>query len=108
MAGFSIHVNHNDGDDISTRCIRLTPRGFVKIAKLHNLELPTKAELMDMSKGNWISKSITSVQITWFVCQLIGRAVQNLPVTTLELFTCANVVCTVATYVGWWNKPLDV
>jgi hypothetical protein len=70
--------------------------------------LPTKMELMDRSKGDWISKSITLTQIAWFLSQLVGRAVQKLPVTTLELFTCAIVVCTAATYVAWWKKPLDV
>jgi hypothetical protein len=108
MGGFSILVKDGDGEDMSTRHIRVNPRDFVKIAKGHELEFPTQAELMDRSKGDWISKSITSIQIIWFVCQLIGRAVQKLPVTTLELFTCAIVACTLVTYAAWWSKPLDV
>lgn len=108
MGGFSILVKDRDGEGMSTRRIRVNPRDFVKIAKRRELEFPTQAELMDRSKGDWISKSITSIQIIWFVCQLIGRAVQKLPVTTLELFTCAIVACTLVTYAAWWNKPLDV
>jgi len=108
MGGFSIPMKHNDGIDISTSRIHVNFLDFLKIAKLHHLEFPPKAELMDRSKADWISKSITSMQITWFVCQLIGRAVQKLPVTTLELFTCALVACTLVTYVAWWNKPLDI
>lgn len=108
MGGYAIRVKGNDGDDVPTRCIRLGPADFLKLAKLQSLEFPAKAELMDRSKGDWISKSITSIQIVWFVFQSIGRAVQKLPVTTLELFTCAIVACTAITYVAWWNKPLDV
>lgn len=92
----------------ASRCIRLDPQDFSRLVKLRLLDLPSKVELMDKSKGDWISKSITSIQVIWFVSQLVGRAVQRLPVTTLELFTCAIVVCTAATYIAWWYKPLDV
>jgi hypothetical protein len=108
MGGFSILVKDRDGEDMSTRRIRVDPRDFVKIAKHRELEFPTQAELMDRSKGDWISKSITSIQIIWFLCQLIGRAVQKLPLTTLEPFTFGIVACTLVTYAAWWNKPLDV
>jgi hypothetical protein len=107
MGGYAVNVEGTTGEGAS-RCIRLDPWDFSKLAKLKLLDLPSKAELMDKSKGDWISKSITSIQVIWFVSQLVGRAVQRLPVTTLELFTCAIVVCTAATYIAWWHKPLDV
>jgi hypothetical protein len=107
MGGYSINVMGNAEGDAS-RCIRLGPWDFSRLAKLNSLDLPSKMELMDRSKGDWISKSITSIQVIWFVSQLVGRAVQRLPVTTLELFTCAIAACTVATYIAWWYKPLDV
>jgi hypothetical protein len=108
MGGYAMLTNEKDNDDSPTRYIRLKPADFLKLAKLPSFELPTKMELMDRSKGDWISKSITLIQIAWFLSQLVGRAVQKLPVTTLELFTCAIIVCTAATYVAWWKKPLDV
>jgi hypothetical protein len=108
MGGYVICVKDNDGDDLPSRCIRLKPEDFLKFVKLQSPELPAEVEIMDKSKGDWISKSITSIQVTWFVSQLVGRAVRKLPITTLELFTCAIVVCTAATYFAWWNKPLDV
>lgn len=107
MGGYAINVMGNAEGDAPRR-IRLDARNFSRLAKLNSLDLPSKMELMDRSKGDWISKSITSIQIIWFVSQLVGRAVQRLPITTLELFTCAIVVCTVATYIAWWYKPLDV
>jgi hypothetical protein len=104
MGGYAIYVKENS-EDVSPRRIRLKPEDFLK---LQSPELPTKVELMDKSKGDWISKSITSLQVIWFISQLVGRAVRQLPVTTLELFTCAIIVCTAATYAVWWNKPLNV
>jgi len=104
MGGYAIDVKENS-EDVSPRRIRLKPKDFLK---LQSPELPTKVELMDKSKGDWISKSITSLQVIWFISQLVGRAVRQLPATTLELFTCAIIVCTAATYVVWWNKPLNV
>jgi hypothetical protein len=38
-----------------------------KLAKLQSLELPAKVEVMDKSKSDWISKSITSIQVVWSV-----------------------------------------
>lgn len=108
MGGYSIRVKENDCNDIPTRRIRLKLWDFMKVAKLQSVELPTVLELMDKSKGDWVSKSITLIQIGWFIGQLIGRAVNRLPVTTLELFTCSIVGCAALTYVAWWNKPLDV
>jgi hypothetical protein len=107
MGGYAVKVEGTAKEGAS-RCIRLHPRDFSKLVKLKSLELPSKVELMDKSKGDWISKSITSIQVIWFLSQLVGRTVQRLPVTTLELFTCAIIMCTVATYIAWWYKPLDV
>ena len=37
----------------------------------------------------------------WFILQCISRAIEGIAVTELE-------VATFATYVFWWNKPLNV
>ena len=47
-------------------------------------------------------------RVFWFVTQLIGRAVQHLPITALELFTAGIVICEIVMYTVWWQKPLDV
>jgi hypothetical protein len=107
MGGYAVKVEGTTEGGTSGY-IRLDPWDFSRLLKLKLLDLPSEVELMDKSKGDWISKSITSIQVIWFVSQLIGRAAQRLPVTTLELFTCAIVVCTAATYIAWWYKPLDV
>jgi hypothetical protein len=52
--------------------------------------------------------SITVVQILWFTLNTLGRAIQRLAITTLELTTLGFIVCTLGTYCLWAHKPLDV
>lgn len=65
-------------------------------------------EIQDKSKADSLAKSLTALQTTWFLVQCIGRAVQHLPITTLELSVLAFVFCTLPTYFFWWHKPLDI
>jgi hypothetical protein len=40
--------------------------------------------------------------------ELLGRAIQHLPVSTFELFTLAMVLMGLMIYAFWWSRPLDV
>ncbi|KAN0076549.1 hypothetical protein V8E54_006691 [Elaphomyces granulatus] len=68
----------------------------------------TEEEISDRSKTDQLSKLITCLQMLWFVIQLIGRAVQHLPTTNLELFTLGIVVCSLGTYAAYWRRPQDI
>lgn len=68
----------------------------------------TSKEIWDKSKQDGFQKLLTMVQTGWFVIQVLGRAIQHMPVTTLELTTFTYVFCTYASYYQWSNKPLDV
>lgn len=68
----------------------------------------TMEELWDKSKQDRIVKIITAGQVTYFVLQCIGRAVQKLAITTLELNTLAIVVCSLMTSYAWLHKGADV
>jgi len=68
----------------------------------------TGKEIWDKSKQDGFQKLLTMVQTGWFVIQVLGRAIQHMPVTTLELTTFTYVFCTYASYYQWSNKPLDV
>jgi hypothetical protein len=68
----------------------------------------TEEEISDRSKTDQLSKLITCLQILWFAIQLIGRAVQHLPTTNLELFTLGIVVCSLGTYAAYWRRPQDI
>ena len=64
-------------------------------------------ELWDRSKSDNVGKSIALLQALWLVIQVISRAVEHLPTSTLELTSVAFVSCTFFTSIFWWKKPLD-
>jgi hypothetical protein len=90
----------------------------IPLAKVHFLsglregefDLPeiTEAEIQDKGKSDTLGKLITCVQGAWLVAQIIGRAAQRLPITTLEITTSGWVLCMLLSYIFWWKKPLGV
>jgi hypothetical protein len=54
----------------------------------------TEKEINDKSKGNWLSKALVILQMTWIAIQCIAHSVQHLPITELEL-----IMLNLATYV---------
>ena len=71
-------------------------------------ELPTKEEIYDKSKGDYVAKAITIVQTLWFAIQAAHRVSQGFIVTELELTTFAHAVLNIFVYWCWWNKPLNI
>ncbi|KAI9811448.1 MAG: hypothetical protein M1827_005431 [Pycnora praestabilis] len=103
MGGFSIKSREG-------RTLRLSPVEMIALLEegvIDPPEAPAKA-IKDKSKADWLAKTLACLQIIWLVTQLIGRAREKLPITTLELFTAALVACTICTYAAWWRKPFDV
>ncbi|KAF7977233.1 hypothetical protein HWV62_4333 [Athelia sp. TMB] len=86
----------------------LDPDEVVKLVRDGKLVPPTGSELSNQSKGDVLSKGVVILQTVWFVVQCIARLVGNLPLTNLEVMTLAYTVMTVAMYVAWWDKPLNV
>ena len=68
----------------------------------------SKEEIKDKSKGDVLSKGLVVVQTGWFILQCMGRGVEHLAITELELVTLAFAALNIATYWFWWNKPLNV
>ena len=64
--------------------------------------------IKEKSGSNALVKVIASLQIGWVLIQVIIRHVQFLPVSLLELVTCAYIVCAVPTLFLWMNKPYDI
>jgi hypothetical protein len=68
----------------------------------------SQKEIWDKNKADGFARLVTLLQIIWFTVQCIGRAVQHLTITTLELSTLSFIFCTVNTLYFWNHKPLDV
>lgn len=81
---------------------RLLSRGQIVLPHL------SSSEIMDKSKGDAITKTLVLIQTTWFMLQVISRALQHLPITELELTTSAFALLNILTYTLWWKKPMDV
>ena len=70
--------------------------------------MPTKAEIEDKGKSDWLAKSLVLLQTSWFIMQCIARAREHLPVTHLEIITVAYAAMNFVICIFWWNKPLNV
>lgn len=86
----------------------LSPKNVVELVRRGHLVPPTAEEISNQSKGDALSKGAAIVQTLWFVMQCITRRAESLPVTNLEVMTLAYTVMTVAMYIVWWHKPLNV
>ncbi|KAJ8502635.1 hypothetical protein ONZ45_g11566 [Pleurotus djamor] len=65
-------------------------------------------ELCDRSKGDGFAKSVTILQLSWFTAQLIGRKLQGLAITELEVMTLAYTLTCGILYAFWFDKPYNV
>ncbi|KAF7984843.1 hypothetical protein HWV62_10793 [Athelia sp. TMB] len=89
-------------------CHPLSPKVVLELVRRGHLIAPTSDELANQSKGDALSKGVAIVQTLWFVMQCIARRIEHLPVTSLEVMTLAYTVITVAMYIVWWHKPLNI
>ena len=64
--------------------------------------------IWDKNKADGFARAITLIQITWFSIQCIGRGIQHLTLSALELLTINMIFCTVFTFYFWNHKPLDI
>ena len=68
----------------------------------------TEEEINDKAKGDFLSKTITFLQVSWFIAQCIARFVQRLGVTQLEIVTLALASLNGMLYFFWSSKPLGL
>lgn len=101
MGGYHFYSENGPGHPLS-------PENVVELVSRGHLAPPTSDEITNQSKGDALSKGVAIVQTLWFVLQCIARRIENLPVTSLEVMTLAYTVITVAMYLVWWSKPLNI
>ena len=68
----------------------------------------TDKEIWDHSKADKFAKLFACLQIFYLAMQSAGRGAQGLPVTPLEVATLGFMIPSLATFVFWWNKPVDI
>ncbi len=75
---------------------------------MEDLEAISVKTIEDKSKGDGLSKTISILQISWFIAQCTARVIQRLPITLLEMTALAFAGLSIITYCLWWYKPLNV
>ena len=67
-----------------------------------------EGDIKDKSKADWLVKAAAVFQIAQLILDVAVRAAAALPVTQLEIATCAFSAFAVATYVSNWWKPYGI
>jgi hypothetical protein len=72
------------------------------------MRIISEDEINDRSKGDALGKTIVLLQLTWFLIQIIARAIAGLHITPLEITTVAYIAVSAILYGLWWKKPKDI
>ncbi|KAH8730036.1 hypothetical protein GQ44DRAFT_673718 [Phaeosphaeriaceae sp. PMI808] len=91
--------NNNNNDSLGGRLCRKKVLPWPEISV---------EQIDDHNKADWAVKAVALMQILWFVTQIVGRGVQRLAISTLELFTLGIVFCAVLIFICYWKKPYDI
>jgi len=67
-----------------------------------------KKDINDKGKADSISKALVGGQVLWMLLQCLGRKVDGLPITLLEIHVAIQIAYSVIVYALWWHKPFDV
>ncbi|PBK80284.1 hypothetical protein ARMGADRAFT_1098483, partial [Armillaria gallica] len=102
MGGFYYISKYVPGTLVTLEALASEPN---LVKKLEEISLET---IEDKSKGDALSKTVSILQISWFIVQCTARALQFLPITLLEMTALAFAGLSIVTYLFWWYKPLDV
>lgn len=68
----------------------------------------TEREIWDRSKADKFAKTFAVLQIFWLAIQSAARGAQKMPVTPLEIATLGFMIPSLASFVLWWKKPVDI
>ena len=105
MGGFVISV-----PDDPSRPFPVNPKQLLWLIEKGLIQVPsiTSKEINDKSKADSLAKALAFGQTMWFVAQCVGRGIQGLPVSTLEITTLSYIACMLPSILFWWRKPYDI
>jgi hypothetical protein len=105
MGGFVLHAENEMPFPLDAeQVLYLIKEGFVNVSDV----VVDKSVIEDKNKGVKMARFLTLFQILWFSINSIGRVIQHLAITTLELTTLGFIICTLGTYFFWAHKPMDI
>ncbi|KAE8450672.1 hypothetical protein EG329_006017 [Mollisiaceae sp. DMI_Dod_QoI] len=97
----------------SAETILVRSHSFLSLMELEEwdhfiTQLPSDQDIMDRSKTDIFTIILACLQSLWLVVQCIARAAEGAGISELELSTCGFVMCSLLTYLFWWNKPYGI
>jgi hypothetical protein len=100
MGGFSLKTTPTTA--LTTTLDMLVKRGTMEKIR----QYPTAVD--GKSEADLLAKAAACFQAGWMLLQCLGRKLQELPVTLLELNTVVHVLSAIIMYLLWLEKPVDV
>lgn len=101
MGGFAFKMTDSD-------TVTLGVEMLVKEGAMEKIRRYPTAAIDDKSKADYLAKVLACFQSSWILLQCLGRKINHLPITLLELNTVVHVLNAVIMYGLWWEKPVDV
>ncbi|KAF9444312.1 hypothetical protein P691DRAFT_837753 [Macrolepiota fuliginosa MF-IS2] len=88
----------------------ITYKELLELIDNGNIDFPsiTEEDILDKSKGDFLTKILVVIQTTWFIVQCLVRWAFGLAVTEIEVVTLAFAILNIVTYIMWFPKPLNV
>lgn len=90
--------------------VAINPEMFLWIVEMQPDLVPDISinDIEDKSKSDWLAKTLTCGQASYFCIQCIFRLSQSLSITLLELNVFAHALCALLLFLVWWDKPRDI
>lgn len=108
MGGFTMASNNSKSNWENGWLSPNTILALIMDGLLDPSDIPEKAAIEDKGKADALVKAVAILQALWLLAQCITRAIQHLPITTIEIATLAYIPCAMLISVFWWSKPMDV
>jgi predicted membrane channel-forming protein YqfA (hemolysin III family) len=72
------------------------------------VDLPAQLSDIKNKSRDQVGLAVLILQLGWFILNMLGRLVQKLPITPLELATVGYVACAMGVLSFWRHKPTEV
>jgi hypothetical protein len=98
MGGFVLDISEVDS---SRTRVTLTPDAIQHLAELGYFLTLDERSIKDKSKADVVAKCLTSVQVSWFLIQGIGRKATGLPISLLEFHILVHIILALLACMLW-------
>ena len=109
MGGFILETGDEVSIPLTAKQLHyLVVEGYISEARVTTEVISDKNVIEDKNKTDTVVRIITIAQTLWFIINCLGRAIQHLAITTLELTTLGFVATTIGVSLFWAHKPADI